>query len=44
MEEETRRALWSVTETEAACMELLAALERAREALRKTLEGGGNST
>ena len=44
MEEETRRALWSVTETEAACLELLAALERAREAMRQTLEGGQSST
>lgn len=44
MDEKTRRALWSVTETEAACLELLATLERARKALRQTLEGGGNST
>lgn len=41
MEEATRRALWSVTEAEAACHALLEALERAQEAMREALEGDG---
>ena len=42
MREEIRQALWSLTETEAACIAMLDAIERARRALRNTLEGGAD--
>lgn len=44
MWDETAQALMAVTETEAACLHLLETLERAREALRRTVEGGRDST
>lgn len=37
-------AMIALTEAEAAGLAMLAALERAREAMRKELEGGRNST
>lgn len=42
MEKSTQyRALMAMTELEAAALAMLAALERAREAMRAELEGGG---
>ncbi len=39
-DEQTYQALMAITELEAAALAMLQALERAREALRTTMEGG----
>ena len=42
--EEIKRALWAMTEAEAAALDFLDKLAEAREAMRTALEGGGDST
>ncbi len=42
--QEIERALWAMTEAEAAALDFLAALDEARKAMREGIERGRGST